>query len=112
MDQSSGVSARVAIAAMELLVSNLERRALATGEEPVWPRLVDVHMLLPAITGKVEMVYEGEQKGAEIVARALVGAAVKKRFAARVSRRSGATPRARTRDRTRRSWRGSPPATR
>ncbi len=83
VDQSSGVSARVAIAAMELLVSNLERRALATGEEPVWPRLVDVHMLLPAITGKVEMVYEGEQKGAEIVARALIGAAVKKRFAAR-----------------------------
>ena len=83
VDQSSGVSARVAIAAMELLVSNLERRALATGEEPVWPRLVDVHMLLPAITGKVEMVYEGEQKGAEIVARALVGTAVKKRFAAR-----------------------------
>ncbi len=83
VDQSSGVSARVAIAAMELLVSNLERRALATGEEPAWPRLVDVHMLLPAITGKVEMVYEGEQKGAEIVARALVGAAVKKRFSAR-----------------------------
>ena len=83
VDQSSGVSARVAIAAIELLVSNLERRALATGEEPAWPRLVDVHMLLPAITGKVEMVYEGEQKGAEIVARALVGAAVKKRFAAR-----------------------------
>ena len=83
VDQSSGVSARVAIAAIELLVSNLERRALATGEEPAWPRLVDVHMLLPAITGKVEMVYEGEQKGAEIVARALIGAAVKKRFAAR-----------------------------
>lgn len=83
VDQSSGVSARVAIAAMELLVSNLERRALATGEEPAWPRLVDVHMLLPAITGKVEMVYEGEQKGAEIVARTLVGAAVKKRFSAR-----------------------------
>jgi magnesium chelatase subunit I len=83
VDQSSGVSARVAIAAIELLVSNLERRALATGEEPAWPRLVDLHMLLPAITGKVEMVYEGEQKGAEIVARALVGAAVKKRFSAR-----------------------------
>jgi magnesium chelatase subunit I len=81
VDQSSGVSARVPIAALELLVSNLERRALATGEEPVYPRLVDIHMLLPAITGKVEMVYEGEQKGAEVVARALIGAAVKKRFA-------------------------------
>jgi magnesium chelatase subunit I len=82
VDQSSGVSARVPIAALELLVSNLERRALATGDEPVYPRLVDIHMLLPAITGKVEMVYEGEQKGAEVVARALIGAAVKKRFAA------------------------------
>jgi magnesium chelatase subunit I len=82
VDQSSGVSARVPIAALELLVSNLERRALATGGEPVYPRLVDIHMLLPAITGKVEMVYEGEQKGAEVVARALIGAAVKKRFAA------------------------------
>jgi magnesium chelatase subunit I len=82
VDQSSGVSARVPIAALELLVSNLERRALATGEEPVYPRLVDVHMLLPAVTGKVEMVYEGEQRGAEVVARALIGAAVKKRFAA------------------------------
>ncbi len=82
VDQSSGVSARVPIAALELLVSNLERRALVTGEDPVWPRLVDVHMLLPAITGKVEMVYEGEQKGAEVVVRTLIGAAVKKRFAA------------------------------
>ena len=82
VDQSSGVSARVPIAALELLVSNLERRALVTGDLPVYPRLVDVHTLLPAITGKVEMVYEGEQKGAEVVARALIGAAVKKRFAA------------------------------
>jgi magnesium chelatase subunit I len=82
VDQSSGVSARVPIAALELLVSNLERRALTTGEQPVYPRLVDIHMLLPAITGKVEMVYEGEQKGAEVVVRALIGAAVKKRFAA------------------------------
>ena len=83
VDQSSGVSARVAIAATELLQSNLERRALRTGDEEVWPRLADLHMLLPAITGKVEMVYEGEQQGAEIVARALLGTAVKKAFAAR-----------------------------
>jgi len=82
VDQSSGVSARVSIAALKLLVSNLERRSLVTGDAPVYPRLVDVHMLLPAITGKVEMVYEGEQKGPEVVARALIGAAVKKIFAA------------------------------
>jgi magnesium chelatase subunit I len=80
VDQSSGVSARVAIAAQELLVSNLERRALATGDDPVAPRLSDLEMVLPAITGKVEMVYEGEQQGPALVARALVGAAVKKTF--------------------------------
>ncbi len=80
VDQTSGVSARVAIAALELLVSNLERRALATGERPVFPRLADLHMLLPAITGKVEMVYEGEQQGVEVVARQLVGQAVKEVF--------------------------------
>jgi magnesium chelatase subunit I len=80
VDQTSGVSARVAIAALELLVSNLERRALSTGERPVYPRLCDLQMLLPAITGKVEMVYEGEQQGAEVVARKLIGDAVKKAF--------------------------------
>ena len=83
IDQSSGVSARVAIAAIELLHSNLERRALRTGDQSVWPRLADLQMLLPAITGKVEMVYEGEQRGSEIVARGLLGAAVKKLFLAR-----------------------------
>ena len=83
IDQSSGVSARVAISAVELLASNLERRALATRDNPVYPRLCDLHMLLPAITGKVEMVYEGEQQGAEVVARRLIGQAVKKSFDAR-----------------------------
>jgi magnesium chelatase subunit I len=80
VDQSSGVSARVAISALELLASNLERRALSTQDNPVYPRLADLHMLLPAITGKVEMVYEGEQQGAEVVARKLIGQAVKKYF--------------------------------
>jgi magnesium chelatase subunit I len=112
VDQSSGVSARVAISALELLASNLERRALgactpasssaaAAAEAParslpppppprtppnaarVYPRLCDLQMLLPAITGKVEMVYEGEQQGAEVVARRLIGQAVKKAFDAR-----------------------------
>ncbi len=83
VDQASGVSARVAIAAVELLVSNLERRALTTGDRPVYPRLCDLPLLLPAITGKVEMVYEGEQQGVEVVARKLLGAAVKKEFDAR-----------------------------
>ncbi len=83
VDQSSGVSARVSISAMELLASNLERRALATGDRPVYPRLCDLQMLLPAITGKVEMVYEGEQQGTEVVARRLVGEAVKRVFVRR-----------------------------
>ena len=86
VDQSSGVSARVSISALELLVSNLERRALSSGDGgdlPVLPRLCDLHMLLPAITGKVEMVYEGEQKGVEVVARQIIGEATKTLFVER-----------------------------
>lgn len=83
VDQSSGVSARLTIAAMELLHSNLERRAAATGDKRVFPRLSDFSMILPAITGKVEMVYEGEQQGAEVVARKLIGDAVSKLFESR-----------------------------
>lgn len=80
VDQSSGVSARLTIAAMELLQSNLERRAALTKDPYVFPRLSDLSMILPAITGKVEMVYEGEQQGAEVVARKLIGQAVGKLF--------------------------------
>ncbi len=80
VDQSSGVSARLTISAMELLQSNLERRAALTGDGRVFPRLSDLAMVLPAITGKVEMVYEGEQQGAEVVARKLIGTAVAKLF--------------------------------
>ena len=80
VDQSSGVSARMPISAMELLYSNLERRAVMTGDQRVFPRLSDLSMLLPAITGKVEMVYEGEQQGAEVVARRLIGTAMMKLF--------------------------------
>ena len=80
VDQSSGVSARLTISAMELLHSNLERRGAMTGDKQVFPRLSDLAMLLPAITGKVEMVYEGEQQGSEVVARKLIGMAVAKLF--------------------------------
>lgn len=80
VDQSSGVSARLTIAALELLQSNMERRAAMTGDRYVFPRLSDLSMILPAITGKVEMVYEGEQQGAEVVARKLIGQAVSKLF--------------------------------
>ncbi len=83
VDQSSGVSARMPISALEILQSNLERRAVVTGDKRVFPRLSDLNMVLPAITGKVEMVYEGEQQGAEVVARKLVGSAVMKLFESR-----------------------------
>ncbi|MEM9290649.1 MAG: magnesium chelatase [Acidobacteriota bacterium] len=80
VDESSGVSARMGISALEMLTSNLERRALIQGEKPAHPRLCDLPQLLPAITGKVEMVYEGEQKGPEIVARQIIGQAVRNVF--------------------------------
>ncbi len=80
VDQSSGVSARVSISALELLAANLERRARATRESPVHPRLVDFQMLLPALTGKLEMVYEGEQQGVEVVTRQLIGRAAAELF--------------------------------
>jgi magnesium chelatase subunit I len=83
VDQSSGVSARMPISAIEVLASNLERRGLIHGEERVAPRLCDLPATLPAITGKVEMVYEGEQQGAEVVAKKLIGTAVKKLFDAK-----------------------------
>lgn len=83
VDQSSGVSARMPISAIEILHSNLERRAAITGDRNAFPRLADLAMILPAITGKVEMVYEGEQQGAEVVARRLIGEAVMKLFLTR-----------------------------
>jgi len=80
VDQSSGVSARMPISAVEILASNLERRGLVHGERHVLPRLCDLPACLPAITGKVEMVYEGEQQGAEVIAKKLIATAVKKLF--------------------------------
>src|SRR5258708_27527129 len=80
VDQSSGVSARLTIAALELLQSNLERRAAMTGDAFVFPRLSDFAMLLPAITGKVEMVYEGEQQGTAAAAPKLISLAIQKLF--------------------------------
>jgi magnesium chelatase subunit I len=83
VDQSSGVSARMPISAIEVLASNLERRGLKNRERRVSPRLCDLPATLPAITGKVEMVYEGEQQGAEVVAKKLIGTALKKHFDAK-----------------------------
>ena len=76
IDKRSGVSQRLPISAMENVLSNAERRALMTGEEIAVPRVTDVYAAMPSITGKFEMEYEGELKGAEAVARELIRAAV------------------------------------
>jgi magnesium chelatase subunit I len=76
IDKRSGVSQRMPISALETAVSNAERRALANGESPVVPRITDVYAALPSMTGKFELEYEGELKGADQVARDLVRAAV------------------------------------
>ena len=76
VDQASGVSARMAIAAMENLVSNCERRALAWNEKSCVPRISDVYAAIPAVTGKIELVYEGEREGLVAVARRVLGQAV------------------------------------
>lgn len=83
VDQKSGVSARLTRAAMENLVSAAERRALLNGETRTVARPADLWFVEPAITGKVELVYEGEQEGAQAVARLLVGRAVKAIFGRR-----------------------------
>jgi magnesium chelatase subunit I len=76
IDKRSGVSQRLPISAMENVVSNAERRALTNREDCAVARVTDVYAALPSITGKFEMEYEGELKGAEMVARELIKAAV------------------------------------
>ena len=76
VDKRSGVSQRLPISAMENVVSNAERRALMNREECAVARVTDVYAALPSITGKFEMEYEGELKGAESVGRELIRAAV------------------------------------
>ncbi len=72
VDQSSGVSQRMPIALLETAISNAEQRALRTGEERVVPRIGDIHASLSAITGKMELEYEGELQGAARIARNLI----------------------------------------
>jgi magnesium chelatase subunit I len=76
IDKRSGVSQRLPISTLELAVSNAERRALVNNEPLVVPRVTDIYAALPSITGKFELEYEGELKGAEHVARDLIRAAV------------------------------------
>ena len=83
VDAHSGVSQRLPITLLETVVSNAERRALASGEATPVARASDLYPALPAITGKLELEYEGELKGAETVARDLVREAIGRAFAAR-----------------------------
>ena len=72
VDKRSGVSQRLPISTMELVVSNAERRALLHGESLVVPRVGDLLAALPGISGKIELEYEGEMKGADTVIRELI----------------------------------------
>lgn len=77
VDAKSGVSARLTISALENLYSTCELRLIQTRQSATTTRLVDFEGVIPAITGKVELVYEGEKEGAEIVAENLISTAVK-----------------------------------
>jgi magnesium chelatase subunit I len=72
VDKRSGVSQRLPISTMELVVSNAERRALLHSESLVVPRVGDIFAALPGITGKVELEYEGELKGSDVVMREII----------------------------------------
>ncbi len=80
VDKRSGVSQRLPISTMELVVSNAERRALMHGEKLVVPRMSDIYAATPGITGKLELEYEGEMRGADVVVRDLIRAAIGKIF--------------------------------
>jgi magnesium chelatase subunit I len=80
VDEKSGVSARLTISAYENLISAAERRLYMNGEENTVIRISDLIGVIPAITGKVELVYEGEQEGAGLVAYTLIGKAIRTLF--------------------------------
>jgi magnesium chelatase subunit I len=80
VDSKSGVSARLSISCYENLVSAAERRAIINNEITTSVRITDFVGIIPSITGKVELVYEGEQEGPQIVAQHLLGKAIKTMF--------------------------------
>lgn len=80
VDHKSGVSARLTISAYESLIGGAERRSLLQGIDHVQVRIADFLNVVPAVTGKVELVYEGEQEGPGIVANNLIGKAIRKQF--------------------------------
>ncbi|PYX99659.1 MAG: magnesium chelatase, partial [Acidobacteria bacterium] len=80
VDKRSGVSQRLPISTMENVISNAERRALRNAESTVVPRISDIYSAIPSITGKLELEYEGELRGADTVVRDLIRLAVAKTF--------------------------------
>jgi len=80
IDSKSGVSARLTISAMENLVAAAKLRLIETATDKTTIRLVDFMSIIPSITGKVELVYEGEQEGADQVAKLLIDSAVESQF--------------------------------
>src|SRR6202050_1228971 len=80
IDKRSGVSQRPPIRAMEHVISNAERRAIKHDEKLVVPRIGDIYAAMPAITGKLELEYEGELKGADHVGRELIRTAIAKTY--------------------------------
>lgn len=76
VDKRSGVSQRLPISTLELVVSNAERRALLHGEKLVLPRVGDLYAAMPGITGKLELEYEGEMRGADAVVKEVIRAAI------------------------------------
>ena len=80
VDHASGVSARASISAYENLISNVERRAALHGASAATARICDLDAIVPALVGKVELAYEGEQEGALTICRNLVGKAVQRAF--------------------------------
>ncbi|SFO31857.1 magnesium chelatase subunit I [Algoriphagus ornithinivorans] len=80
VDEKSGVSARLTISAYENMISAAERRLYMNGENKTVVRIADLIGVIPAITGKVELVYEGEQEGAGLVAYNLIGKAIRSQF--------------------------------
>lgn len=83
VDRNSGVSARMAITLLETVVAAAERRAIVSGESDTTLRIVDLFSAVTAVTGKVELVYKGEQEGPQNVAQFLVGRAVREAFNSR-----------------------------
>ena len=81
IDAKSGVSARMSITALQNRLSAAERRMLQSGDSATSVRLGDFMGIIPAITGKVELVYEGEQEGAAIVAQKLINKSIRTTFA-------------------------------